>query len=652
MKIKWNMTKRSILFFAAFAAASAAGYAFCGISAFNAAAFALLYFAVIHLEVEWQEKRCWLISVLAIGAGSILTAWLMQYLLLVEDLRGRLSNEMFLLNILCVLVVYLLAQTCINHVGAACITAHILLMIFAGANYFVYAFRGNELTFADLRTVSTGLSVASNYRFTINAQAMNAILLTAVFTAGAAKLKIKFNKAFRMRLICVSVLILSALYVTGKTKGRMTETWEQKGTYQNGYFLNFLLSIRDSFVKKPESYSADLISNFEQEYQKEDASALKEKPTVIVIMNESFADFDVIGNLETNQPVTPFLDSLTENTTRGYVLASVYGAKTPNSEWEFLTGNSMAHLPSGSVPYQQYVEEENAYSLVDIMKSQGYSCVAMHPYFATGWSRDSVYPKFGFDEMYFLDDFNQGNLMRKYVSDFEMYDKVIQRYEAGQDGENLFLMGITMQNHGGYRDFYENFRTDVYGTNIRYPDVNQYLSLIHQSDLAAEKLISYFSKVKKPVVICFFGDHQPSLNTAFYARLNGKGLSGLTLSELQELYTVPFFIWTNFESESETVERTSLNFLSTLLLKKANLPLSPYQQFLSDLMEVAPAINARAYYSNALGKYVHFGEGTPADEVWIERYRNLQYNGLFDDKNRSMVFFGRKSEGNGRKAED
>lgn len=642
MKIKWNMTKRNILFSAAFAAASATGYAFCGISAFNAAAFVLIYFAVQSVEVEWKEKHYWLISAAAIGMGSILTAWLMQYLLLVEDLRKRLSNEMFLLNILCVLVVYLLAQTCFNRLGAACITAHILLMIFAGVNYFVYAFRGNELTFADLRTVSTGLSVAANYRFTINAQAMNAILLTAVFAAGAAKLKIKIEKAWRMRLVCVSLTLLSVLYVAEKTEGRTTETWEQKGTYQNGYLLNFLLSIRDSFVKRPESYSAELISNMEREYQKEDAADLEEKPAIIVIMNESFADFDVIGNLETNQPVTPFLDSLTENTTRGYALASVYGAKTPNSEWEFLTGNSMAHLPAGSVPYQQYVEEENAYSLVDIMKRQGYSCVAMHPYYATGWSRDAVYPKLGFDEMYFLDDFDQSSLMRKYVSDFEMYDKVIQRYEAGGDEENLFLMGITMQNHGGYRDFYENFKTDVYGTNIRYPDVNQYLSLVHQSDLAAEKLISYFSKVKKPVVICFFGDHQPSLNTAFYARLNGKGLSGLTLAELQELYTVPFFIWTNYESESETVERTSLNFLSTLLLKKANIPLPPYHQFLSDLMEVAPAINARAYYSDSLGKYVHFGEGTANDEAWMERYRNLQYNGLFDAKNRSQVFFGRE----------
>ncbi len=52
-------------------------------------------------------------------------------------------------------------------------------------------------------------------------------------------------------------------------------------------------------------------------------------------------------------------------------------------------------------------------------------------------------------------------------------------------------------------------------------------------------------------------------------------------------------------------------------------------------------MNARAYYSKSLRRYVHYGEGSAEDEFWIEKYRNLQYNGLFDDKKRSSVFFGR-----------
>lgn len=94
-------------------------------------------------------------------------------------------------------------------------------------------------------------------------------------------------------------------------------------------------------------------------------------------------------------------------------------------------------------------------------------------------------------------------------------------------------MGITMQNHGGYTETYDNFPENYYKVGRSYTDANQYLSLVHESDEAVKNLISYFSKVDDPVEIIFFGDHQPSLNSNFYPILNGKGLTGLTEDELE-----------------------------------------------------------------------------------------------------------------------
>ena len=65
----------------------------------------------------------------------------------------------------------------------------------------------------------------------------------------------------------------------------------------------------------------------------------------------------------------------------------------------------------------------------------------------------------------------------------------------------------------------------------------------------------------------------------FYKGLNGKGLSGLTEDELENLYTVPFFIWTNYETETEEVPITSLNYLSTMALERAGIALPSYNQF-------------------------------------------------------------------------
>ncbi len=641
MKITKNISKKNIILTAAVALASVLARVFCHISIFNMLMFPVLYFIVQNVQIECSEKYGWLCSAAAIGAGSVLTTWLMQYLLLVEDLRDKISNDKFILNVLCCLIVYLTVHLFTRRAGLTCIVSHTLLMLFAGVNYFVYAFRGNELTFGDLRSAFTGLSVASNYRFSLNAQAMNAVLLSAVLIAAAAKLKLESKRKWSMRLICLLLAALSFLYVTGETEDTVTESWEQKGSYRNGYLLNFALSIRDSFVEKPKLYSAEAIAALEDTYRTAQSPGSGKKPAIIAIMNESFADLSVLGNLETNEPVLPFVGSLSENTVKGYALSSVFGAKTPNSEWEFLTGGSMAFLPSGSVPYQQYIKKDNAWSIVDTLHKEDYTCVAMHPYYATGWSRDAVYPRFGFDEMYFLESFDQSSLMRKYVSDKTMYDKIIERYEAGKGHENLFLMGITMQNHGGYTELYDNFNHDIYGTNVRYPDANQYLSLAHQSDLAIRDLIQYFKDCGEPVVICFFGDHQPSLNSAFYRRLNGKGMSGLSIDELEEFFTVPFFIWTNYESESRTVEQTSLNFLSTMLLEQAGIPLPSYHRFLAELMETVPAMNARAFYSKNAGRYIHYGKGNAEEESWLEKYRILQYNGLFDKRNRSGLFFGR-----------
>ena len=665
MKITINTTRKKLAATFIFAALAVAAHIFGGISLFNMIVLPLLFLAVNHTEVEIKTRYQWLISIAAIVCAGAFTTALVQYLLLVEDLRDRISGKVFALNMVCVLVVYLFVQTAVNHLGAACITAHLLLFLFAFVNYFVYAFRGNELIFADIGTVFTGLSVASNYRFSLNAQAVNAILITIVFLAGALKLNIRWDRPARMRVVCISLIALLSLGAAREAEDRTTETWEQKGSSRNGFLLNFALSVRDSFVKKPESYSTELIESIEQNYSKEEAENAETYPTVIAIMNESFADLSVFGDLRTNKPVLPFLDSLTENTIKGYAISPVYGSKTPNSEWEFLTGNSTAFLPDGSVAYEQYVKEENAYSIVDALKEENYTCVAMHPYYETGWKRNAVYPKLGFDETYFLEDFDQSNPMRKYVSDETMYEKLIDRFEAKKEDERLFLFGVTMQNHGGYKDTYDGFETDVYGTNVHYADADQFLSLVHQSDEAIGKLVEYFSNADEPVVICFFGDHQPSLDSTFYYWLNGKGQSGLTLAELEEFFEVPFFIWTNYDGKKEetpygkkeetpyghtsmpygkkeeTVERVSLNFLSTLLLERAGIPLPPYQRFLADLKEAVPAMNPRGYYSNSLNRYVHYGEGSRKDEVWIERYRNLQYNGLFDDKNRSRVFFKR-----------
>ncbi len=643
MSIKWKFEKSNIGKLIIVMIFAAVLYVKVGCSLAALIGFGLIYFLIKGLEIEIEKPLLQSgITAVMLGAGSIFTTHLIQYLLLDAELRAKITSQKLQLNVLCCLVIYLGIQIFTKRAGLTCTIAHTALIIFAGVNYFVYLFRGNEFIFSDLRSAATGLSVAGNYEFVLDDRAAYVILISTLYVALVRRIHVKFEKRIWMGLVCAALIAVSCIYISDQTQGTVTETWEQKGSYRNGYVLNFMLSIRDSFIGAPEGYSEEAISELEESYSGDGSSYVEQttekNPTIIVVMNESYADLSVVGDFRTNQEVAPYFNSIKENTIRGYALSSVFGAKTPNSEWEFMTGNSMAFLPSGSVVYQQYISKTPT-SIVSNLKNLGYTCVAMHPYYETGWSRNIVYPTMGFDEMHFIDDFDQTRLLRKYITDQELYEKIIDQYESKSANEDLFIMSISMQNHGGYTEIYDNFNEQVRTLGASYADANQYLSLVHESDSALEYLISYFQNVEEPVEIVFFGDHQPSLNSNFYRGLNGKGLSGLTEDELEHLYTVPFFIWTNYESETKEVPITSLNYLSTMALEKAGIALPAYNQFLADMMETVPAINSRGYYSKQHGCYMHLEEADGEEAEWIQKYQMLQYNNMFDKKKQSKLFF-------------
>ncbi len=604
------------------------------------------FYLIVMLKVEIQDKWKPVAAGLCLIGGAVVTMFSVQYVILDWENFMKTADIVLFVNTVIILAVYLIIMLICNRTALACTLAHTGLLIWGFVDYFVYQFRQNEFTFADIKATATGLSVAGGYSLKLHARGAIAIYASILLIAIVWKLNVQFESRKQMSIVTSLCAVLCVVTVILNSAGVNTETWELKGSYRNGYFFNFVLSVRDSIVSAPEGYSLEAVEELEQEYgenqadekDREGDSLNGKDPTIIVIMNESFADLSVLGEIETNIEMTPFFDSLTENTLRGYALSSVFGAKTPNSEWEYMTGNTMAFLPTGSVVYQQYLQDE-ATSLVSTLKNRGYTCIAMHPYLSTGWSRNQVYPSLGFDEMYFKDNFPNQKIVRKYIADEELYNQIISRFEEKADGEALFMMNVTMQNHGGYATPYPNFKEEVYKIGRSYTDANQYFSLLNVSDKALEKLVNYFKRVDEPVEIVFFGDHQPSLTEGFYNILTGKGLSGLTLEETQNYYKVPFFVWTNYDTAEETVDLTSLNFLSSYTLERAGIELTPYEKFLKDFREVIPAINSVSYYSAKDGCYRYIKDATGEEAEWIKKYEILQYNSMFDTKHRSEVFF-------------
>ena len=629
----------------------------------------LAFFLILCISIRfegWWKSILWIWTAAYFAAGPKFSTLCIQHIILEPELYKKTKERILNLNMWCVLCIYLAVLIIVGEVRWTWTIAHSFCLLAAFADYFVYEFRENEISFADIRTIGTGLSVLGSYRLKLHDRGAIALLLTVVIFTLIIKSKVGMKRIVRwlLRAAAAVALVLTVSYLQGKIGKMATQTWEKKGTYKNGFVLNFVLGVGDGIIKDPEGYDPQIISDLEAEYGKDDPSGgnkiarsaeeaalsaklsnLDRKPVIITIMDESFSDLRKLGDLTTNQEVMPFIDSLKEDTLRGFCLASVFGAKTPNSEWEYMTGNTMAFLPEGSVVYEQFITKKPT-SLVSTLKNEGYTAVAMHPYQNTGWKRNTVYPQFGFDEMYFLEDhyFDETKLFRDYVTDQELFDKIIERYEQQQErrpDDPLFIMSITMQNHGGYRQTYDNFSNEIqyrsrYGN---FEDANQYLSLCHETDKAVKNLIEYFESVDVPVEIIFFGDHLPSLQTSFFRSLNGKGISGLTLTQLEALFSVPFFIWTNYDTPEKEVDLTSLNFLATTALQRAGIDLPPYNRFLADLMKKIPAMNARAFWSETEGKFLHYDKASGEEKEWIDKYHYLQYNEMFDKKNKSTYFF-------------
>ena len=159
----------------------------------------------------------------------------------------------------------------------------------------------------------------------------------------------------------------------------------------------------------------------------------EQMPNIIVIMDEAFSDLAYLGEFGTSEDYMPFFHSMMEEYPSGRLMVSVKGGNTANTEYEFLSGDTMAFLPAGSVVYQQYIKDEVP-TLASYLRDLGYSTTAIHPYLASGWDRDTVYPLMGFEEFLDIDTFSDPLYIRNYISDESAFDKVIEVFEIRKKG--------------------------------------------------------------------------------------------------------------------------------------------------------------------------------------------------------------------------
>lgn len=548
-------------------------------------------------------------------------------------------------------------------------TELVLVMLITLANYYVLSFRGSPIVPWDFVSLGTAAEVAGGYSYALPLRQVLLLLVLVfmVWSAGLAKMKFPLTgiidgkrRPVRKNIILrLAVFLLSLTCLGSVTYLVQDDGWVGKlrlyphlftptAMYErNGFFVTFLMGLQYMAVEKPEGYSPEEAKKLLEAYEGADwvqmsrqsgtageghgetgSDGPKRLPNVIVVMDEAFSDLQVLNGgqeLPVSRDAVPFLHSLqagAENTITGSLAVSVKGGNTANTEFEFLTGQTMAFLPAGSIPYQQYVKDSMP-ALGHYLQGLGYDTYGMHPYYAAGWNRDTVYPYLGLDTFLTLQDYGHATHVRGYVDDRSAVEQVTDLYEkrrkAGND-KPFFCFEVTMQNHSPYTDGWEasggNILWQGEGASYHTAQLEEYLTLMELSDQALQTLIAYFAEVEEPTVIVFFGDHQPTDSVVEPVwNIQGKKGSDLSEEENRLRYEVPYVIWANYDIPEAQGQELGANYLAACMMDAAGIPLANYQNYLLQLQKEIPVISSQHQNYDS--------------RVFLD-YQYLQYYLLFD----------------------
>ena len=505
-------------------------------------------------------------------------------------------------------------------------------------NYFVVMFRSNPIVPWDIYSFETAMSVADNYVFSVDWALAEHIAMFILMLIVGVRTNIRLSKKIMRPILTVAMCIPAYFYISYLWQDNLERNTGLNDTLFNakymhskdGFFVSFILDIHFLQIEEPKNYSDEYALSLLNEQEVEKVETPEELPDIIAIMDETFSDPAVLGEFETNKDYMPFVHSILRgevaNTISGYTDVSVLGGNTANSEFEFLTGNSMAFFPNGSVPYLQYIRDGIS-TIVPQLEEYGYTTYGTHPYRAKGWNREFIYDLMGFDYRYFQGSFPFEDKLRNYVSD-EADFKSILEWRNNTEGP-FFMFNVTMQNHSNYGGDFDNFDPQIVAkfkntSSNKY--LNKYLSLMYETDQDVASLLSELSQSDRKTIVVFWGDHQPNdyVVRPIYKEY-GFDFDNQTYEQQQQRQKTPFFIWANYDIQEQTNVEISLNYLNILLFETAGLQLDEYQTFRKNLWQgQIPMMNAVGY-RNDNGDLVEYDDAPEEIQNLLNEYQNIQY---------------------------
>ena len=537
--------------------------------------------------------------------------------------------------------------------------------IIALINYYTRDLHGSALMPQDILNLGTAAEVMGSYTLKITHDVIKIALLFLPILAiafvqrrlckGAPKRASWPARGVRVAgsALCVFLVMFFGYFGPVTVKPKTTYGWAWQNTYYTyGYLAGTIeaTSLMADPIIEPEGYSdaaaVEAFAKADGYTGPATAETAQDYPDVVLILSESFYDFDLVTDLQADTDIMPVTKNL-PNSVYGHTISPHVGGGTNSTEYEMLTSNSLILMPS-ITPFN-WLNLYNANSVVSYLKGLGYSTMAAHPYTNSNYRRDSAWLALGFDETHFQDDFPTQDRYgdRPYQTDSATYKDWEKLYEAMPEDKPRFSFLVSIQSHGDYD--MNDASLDVVHAATDYGEydelMDEYLSCIKMTDAAVQELCDYFTaqyeKTGRKVIVAMAGDHAPSFVTHV---ADPSFAAGNDLELLQR--STPFFIWANYPLEhtdaaistTDPLNRMDMVMLTPTLLQQAGLPLSDYYKYLLEMKQNTPVVTAANDYMKADGTTAEYGVD-PALDAWVKGYLNLEYNNIGAHAKRDQSIF-------------
>lgn len=392
----------------------------------------------------------------------------------------------------------------------------------------------------------------------------------------------------------------SAFGLSPKAPGDQTKNYTE-----NGFITAFVLNFSSLNMGAPDHYDETYLEQAFAQYQPSaDSGKDFQNPDIVIVLSESFWDPTVLKGVTFSEDPIKNYRRIAEEQPSGKMVSCTFGGGTVRPEFEILTGMTTNMLPSGNVPYQQYVFDD-IFSYARHFKNQGYDTIGIHTYQKTFYERDRAYPLLGFDDFLGEYDFHAEHHWNSgpYITDETITEEIIYQLEQPHE-TGLFLQAITMENHGLYFDKYDPSDWDIEissdvlserNTNV----LHNYCKGVSDSDAELGKLYDYVMNREKPTVVLWYGDHLPTLGGDFEpytttGNINSATASEWTTEEKYGMFSTPYVIFSNYDTgHAYRAEGDSVSpyLLTALLCDYIGAPETTRTNFLLDLYETCPVIS-------------------------------------------------------------